>query len=1182
MLAEIVRFELVRHFRAISTYVYFLLFGALACLLMLAAGGEFEDSSISFGAGGKVLANSPYALAQCISILGYFGLLVIAAITGRAAFQDFDHKTDSFFFTSQAGKTAYLGGRYLAAVLILVFIFSSLGLGLFAGSLAPDLDHERMGPNRAAAYLAPYLISVIPNVIVMGALFFSLAALARRIFPVYVTSVVLLMGYLIAGTISRKIEHKFLASLADPFGASAMGFLTEYWTISEKNTRLVPLAGYLLWNRVLWLGIAAALLGFTWWKFRMQWDRPSGLSTAAVRRTTLSYTTHVGGPVLLTLTWLAFVETIKNIYFTLIVLAGILYMVVSAREMGDWFGTPTYPVTYQVIDMASGSFALFMLIVITFYSGELAWRERDAGTHEIVDAMPLPGWAQFLSKLLALLLVPILLQGVVMLTGMAIQLAKGYTRLEPLLYVKDLFGLQLVEFWLVCVLAMAVHSVVNNKYLGHFIMVLFYVITNTMGKFGLEHRLYNYASIPDHTYSDMNRFGPFLRPVFWFSAYWAVCAVLVAMVACLFWVRGLAVDWRWRLRLARGRFRAPQWRIAVSAGAAFLALGGFIFYNTNILHHYRTTYQSEDLTARYEKEYKKYLKTPQPKIAAVNLRVDLDPSRADARARIHGSYAIANRNAQPVQRILVTIPEECRIHRMAFTPAASLEWQDRKVGVQMYSLAQPLAPGETGTLEFEIEYAPRGFSNGDPDTNVVENGTFFDGDLLPHFGYNPDGELADDDTRRKHGLPPKPRMADINDLAARQINDTSRDADWVTFETVIATAPDQIAIAPGELVREWTEGKRRLFQYRSRGKALNFLSVLSARYRVLRDRWNDVDVAIYYHPGHEYNLAAMMKGMKQTLEYGTKNFGPYQNKTVRIVEFPRYESFAQSFLASIPYSESIGFIARVDPTNEEDIDYPFYVTAHEVAHQWWGHQAVGANVQGASMISESLAEYTAMMVMKLEFGPEKMRRFLKYDMDKYLAGRSSEKKKELPLVRVENQQYIHYEKGSVVFYCLQDYIGERNVNRALRDYLKQVAFQEPPYTTALELEASLRQVTPPEYSYLIDDMLDSITLYENRALSATYRELSQGKYEVKLKVAARKLKADELGQEKEVPLADWIDIGVFDEADKPLYMTRHKIVQKETEFTLVVDRVPKKAGIDPWNKLVDRAPDDNVTTVSKL
>ncbi len=425
-------------------------------------------------------------------------------------------------------------------------------------------------------------------------------------------------------------------------------------------------------------------------------------------------------------------------------------------------------------------------------------------------------------------------------------------------------------------------------------------------------------------------------------------------------------------------------------------------------------------------------------------------------------------------------------------------------------------------------------------------------------------------------------MADINDLAARQISDTSHDADWVAFEAVIATAPDQIAIAPGELVREWTDGQRHFFQYRSRGKALNFLAVLSARYRVLRDRWNDVGLAIYYHPGHEYNLAAMMKGMKQALEYCTTNFGAYQNKTVRIAEFPRYEMFAQAFLASIPYSESIGFIARVDPANEEDIDYPFYVTAHEVAHQWWGHQVVGANVQGATMIGESLAEYTAMMVMKHEFGPEKMRRFLKYDMDKYLSGRGAEKKKELPLVRVENQQYIHYQKGSVVFYALQDYVGEDKVNRALRDYLKQVAYQEPPYTTALELEARLRQVTPPEYSYLIDDMFDSITLYENRALSATYRKLSNGKYEVKLKVAARKLKADELGEEREAPLADWIDIGVFDDADKPLYMVRHKIEKNETEFTLVVDRVPKKAGIDPWNKLVDRAPDDNTISVSKL
>jgi aminopeptidase N len=299
------------------------------------------------------------------------------------------------------------------------------------------------------------------------------------------------------------------------------------------------------------------------------------------------------------------------------------------------------------------------------------------------------------------------------------------------------------------------------------------------------------------------------------------------------------------------------------------------------------------------------------------------------------------------------------------------------------------------------------------------------------------------------------------------------------------------------------------------------------------------------------------------------------------VEFPRYASFAQSFLATVPFSEGIGFVARVDPSKENDIDYPYYVTAHEVAHQWWAHQAIGANVQGATVMSESLAQYTALMVMKREFGAEHMRRFLKYEMDGYLNGRSGEAKKEMPLGRNEVQSYIYYKKGSVVFYALQDYIGERNLNRALRTYLQAVAYQEPPYTTALELEARLRESTPPEYPNLIDDMFDSITLYDLSAVAAKYREVSKGKYEVTLKVKARKLKADENGVERELPLADWIDIGVFDAKKKPLYLEKRKIDKREMEFTLTVDGVPDTAGIDPWNKLVDRAPDDNTIHVEK-
>jgi ABC-2 type transport system permease protein len=209
-----------------------------------------------------------------------------------------------------------------------------------------------------------------------------------------------------------------------------------------------------------------------------------------------------------------------------------------------------------------------------------------------------------------------------------------------------------------------------------------------------------------------------------------------------------------------------------------------------------------------------------------------------------------------------------------------------------------------------------------------------------------------------------------------------------------------------------------------------------------------------------------------------------------------------------------------------------------------------------------------------------MQRFLKYEIDRYLGGRSGERKKELPLVRVENQGYIHYNKASVIFYALQDYAGEANINRALHEYVQAVAYQDPPYTFSPELTTRLRAVMPQPYLYMIGDMLESITLFENRAVSATAKKLPDGSYAVTLKVKARKVRAGELGEEKELPLADWIDIGVLDEKGKPLYMERKMIDHPEMEFNLNVKGVPATAGIDPWNKLVDRDPKDNTTKVA--
>ena len=207
---------------------------------------------------------------------------------------------------------------------------------------------------------------------------------------------------------------------------------------------------------------------------------------------------------------------------------------------------------------------------------------------------------------------------------------------------------------------------------------------------------------------------------------------------------------------------------------------------------------------------------------------------------------------------------------------------------------------------------------------------------------------------------------------------------------------------------------RHFFEYRTLKPVLNFFSVLSARYAVVRDRWNDVALGIYYQPGHEYNLDKMMKGDEGGARLLHDQLRPVPEPAVpdrRVPALrelravvPEHDSVTRSPSASSP---------GCDPNDPKDIDYPYYVTAHEVAHQWWAHQVIGGNVQGSTMLSESLAQYSALMVMKRKTGPAKMRRFLNYELNSYLRGRAFEQKKELPLARVENQPYIHYNKGSL-------------------------------------------------------------------------------------------------------------------------------------------------------------------------
>ncbi|QRN96338.1 hypothetical protein JRI60_46240 [Archangium violaceum] len=1185
-------FELRRRLKMLSTWVYFGIFFVLACLAMNAAGGAFKTVMFGAAGGSKVLANSPFSLNSLLTLLGFAGVIITGGVMGQAVYQDFANGTHPLFFTAPISRAQYLLGRFLGSLLTLLLIFSSIGLGARFGATMPWLDQSLIGPTVSGSYLRPYLLSILPNLFFTGALFFGMAALTRRILPVYVASVVLLVGYLIGSSLLRELDTKWVAALVDPFGMNAIRLLTEYWTVAEKNTRVVPLEGWFLANRLLWVSVGAAVLGYTLVRFQRTHALAGGRSaetaaespSAQVPLSTLSVSRDFRGATFLRmlprLAWLDLKETVKNVYFLVIVLAGVIFVLGTSRVIGVMFGTAVYPVTYMVLELVGGTFALFHFIIITFYSGELIWRERDARMNQLYDSLPVPGWLPFASKLLALMGVQVLLNGVVLVCGMLVQLFKGYTHFEFGLYATDLLGYRLMDLWLLCVLAVLVHVLVNHKYVGHFIMVLYLLAGQFASEFGFQHNLYKYGTAPPETYSDMNGFGPFVAQMVWFRAYWALVAVALALVTHLLWVRGTETHVRWRLRLAGARASLPvRVGMALSVVAA-VGAGTFIFHNTNRLNTFKTEHEEQAESADYEKQYKTLAKVAQPRIVSVKVDMDLFPEEPRMRAR--GTFGLVNKTSEPVKTVYINLPSEMKVYRLAVAGAETPSEKDTRLGFFTYTLPTPLAPGASAELQFELGMEPRGFRNSGAVTSLVENGTFLNSGVLPSLGYSADRELQDDQQRKKQGLAPRPHMADASDLEARRNTYITSDSDWVTFEATVSTSPDQVALAPGYLQKEWTENGRRYFHYTMDSPILNFYSFLSARYEVKRDKWNDVAIEVFHHPSHGYNVDRMIQAVKDSLEYYTKNFGPYQHRQVRILEFPRYARFAQSFPNTIPYSESIGFIAKVDPEDPEDVDYPYYVTAHEVAHQWWAHQVIGGNVQGSTMLSETLSQYSALMVMKKKYGAEKMGRFLRYELDEYLRGRTFERKQEMPLVSVENQGYVHYKKGSIVMYALQDYVGEENVNRALSTYLKKVGFQQPPFTSSLELIAELRAVTPEHLQYVIHDFFERLTLYENRALKATYREVEGGKYEVKVTAKVRKLEANGTGTESDLKLADWMDVGVLDEKGRALYLEKVQVTKGEVEFTALVSERPAKAGVDPFNKLIDRKPSDNTVVVEKL
>ena len=693
--------------------------------------------------------------------------------------------------------------------------------------------------------------------------------------------------------------------------------------------------------------------------------------------------------------------------------------------------------------------------------------------------------------------------------------------------------------------------------------------------FGLEHHLLIYGSGPRWTYSDIRGFGPSLGPWLWFKLYWAAWAVLLAVAGKLLWARGAERSLWSRLHLARRRFTRATAGVAAMAVALIVTLGGFIFYNTNSLNRYRTASEETERRAGYERRYGKYAGVAHPTLASTNLRVEIYPDRREA--EIRGAYVLANTSSAAIDSIHVTTVPGVETGAVSVDRPASPVLVDDDLGYRIYALEKPLQPGDSLHLNFEVHVAPHGFRNNGADAFVVRNGSHFTNrDWLPAIGYQRNRELDGAGVRRQYGLARRPAVPSLDDA------DGAPDPSGRRPDHLRGDRGDERGSGRGCAggAPPHVDGRRATLLPLPHGCTHQqsvwcvLRQVRAARRtveRLRRAQGQAVAIQIFHHPGHAGNLGRMVASVRASLDHYTRQFGPYPYSYIRLIENPVRGMGVATEAATVEYGE--GFSLLNPGNGPQELDVVFAVVAHGVARGWWGMQVVPADVEGAGLLGVSLETYSAMRVVEETLGPEHLRRYLLSMREGFSPPRT---RAAPPLLRATDS-FSYARKGPFALYAMREYIGKDRVDDALRSLLKKHGSGVPPLPTSLDLYRELQAVTPDSYQYLLRDLFEKNTFWELATERATAKQTSADAWQVTLDVRARKVVVDEAGIETEVPMDDWVEVGVFGEGEP--YMEKHRIRSGQQTITVTVPRKPTRAGIDPENLLIDLDTENNIKDV---
>lgn len=1165
MLRSIYTYELKSLLKQPAIYFYFVVFFSIALFTTLGTGGFFDgvpetDKEIR-------LLNSAHEINFIFQYFNKFFLFLLPAIIGMAIYKDYKSNVYPILYSYPIKKSDYLLGKFLSSLTIVFLITLSIGTAFYLGEVMLGKDNPMIGSANFWNYANTYFFFIWPNMFVYGLLIFVVVASLRNIYAGFIAVILLFFIQIMVDNLFEGTPILF--TLFDPFGQNAVAYETRFWTIHEQNTRQIPVFGLVLWNRLLWTTFGLLLFGLFYKKFQIQQETFSLFPNIGKRKstrmaltqstpsknhhtkTTIDFSFARQFKAMLKLSVIDFRFMIKSRLFYVLVLFGVLALVFAMSRVTNRADLTFLPLTRIVLYVPIVFFSTVIMLLTFVYAGMLVHRSRMAKINQLIDTTATANWVLLGSKTLALLKVQILLLMIMMLCGIGLQLYNGYYQFEIDLYLFHLFIITFPTLVIWAALSVFIHTIIPNIYMGIFLLLLIWIGKDQLLQIGIETYLLRFNSPPQIFYSDLNGFGHGLSANFVINAYWLSFSALLIIVTYLFWERGYSHSLKERFQKAVRQLNGVVLFNLILFLALFCFVGFKIYKEEN--SPLKIIGNNEQILKDFEANFEKFKDAVQPKITTVKLNIALFPESNSFVA--NGSYILVNRTSGRIDTLLIKTGYD-EVTEYSLEAPSKVVQKDKAMQFAVHILEKPIEPGDSIKMQFEIRNKPNTLFY--QNSSVLQNGTFLRTDILPRFGYFFDNEYKQS-----------------NDSLSRYSNFYSPDADLVDIETVISTNHLQTALAPGSLQKQWFDNNRNYFYYKTEEKIKFAFAFNSGVFSVVKSKYNGVNLEIYHHENHTFNLKDMTEGLKASLDYNTQFFSPYQHTEVRTVEFPLTEgTYASVMSNAIPTSEARFILRSGDAKNH--VNLPFYIQAHELTHQWWGNQVVPADALGAKMLTESITEYISLRIYERYFGQEKAQHFLSLQRQRYLEGRSKESGKESPLYLVRpEQEYIAYGKGAMAFNTLQYYAGEEKLNEVLKSFLEAYKFRTDRYPTSTDLIAHIKRYIPIKFHYIIKDMIETITFYDNKIIDI--KKLPNRQLEIIFSMQ----KMDST-QKKKIEAANvFLTIGQYDRDGNLLYT---KVVQASSGKNDIT--IPKKQDVsyivlDPFLHFIELNVENNRHYIEK-